>query len=63
MPQAVEKPVELLTRRDLCAWFDCTAGTIWKWERKGMPVIRYGRKLRLYRIADVIAWVEREDAP
>jgi phage terminase Nu1 subunit (DNA packaging protein) len=37
------------------------ASTIATWEREGMPVIRLGRKVRFYRLIDVIAWTEKRE--
>lgn len=52
--------VRFLTRAELRAWLDLSEDTILAWEKRGMPVIRYQRKVRLYDVAAVVAWMREQ---
>lgn len=59
MSDPAEKLPEFMTRQELCAWLGCTPQTVWNWEQEGMPSIQHARKMRVYRMADILAWVEK----
>jgi phage terminase Nu1 subunit (DNA packaging protein) len=45
------------TREQLARALNVTPNTVWRWERRGLPVIRRGH-LRLYDRIKVRAWLE-----
>lgn len=49
----------IVTREQLATQLNKKVATIRLWEKRGMPVIKYGRT-RLYDIADIVDWMKKQ---
>lgn len=48
---------EILTRKEVCYYFDCERTTVWRWEKEGAPFI--GGRVRL---TELVWWMEQREA-
>lgn len=62
MTAPVIPPVGTMTRSDLAKALSVKESTLVAWERRGLPVMKPGRKTRLYDMEKVTEWLRNQQA-